>query len=36
MNNIVHMWFQDIGLLISAASIVEVYKKYREYVEGLK
>lgn len=29
------MWFSDINLLISAATIVEVYKIHREYLEGL-
>jgi len=35
MNTVVHMWFSDIGLLISAATIVEVYRIRRLYLEGL-
>jgi len=36
MDNAVNVWFADISQVISGKTIVEVYKKYREYLEGLK
>jgi len=36
MDKDIHMWFEDISLLISGKSLLEIYAEYRAVLEGLR
>jgi len=36
MDPVIHVWFEDISLLISGKSLLEIYAEYRAVLEGLR